>query len=115
MQEELFATLRRVGISDESVQLENVVLSREQNMLTVFFRCQREPSFELSQTLTGSLEERLGGMRVRVEWRSEEYDQEPETQQETAQNAVSQPSAAGTTPASGKRSVYGGFVPSGKS
>ena len=31
LQEELFATLKRVGISDASIQLENVVLSREQN------------------------------------------------------------------------------------
>ena len=73
MQEELFATLARVGIQDESIQLENVVLSREQNLLTVFFRCVREPSIELSQSLMDALTERLGGMRVRVVWLSEEY------------------------------------------
>ena len=37
MQEELFCTLRRVGISDEAVELETVTLNREQNLLTVFF------------------------------------------------------------------------------
>ena len=85
MQEELFATLARVGISDESIQLENVVLSREQNLLTVFFRCKREPAIALSQLLTDSLEERLGGTRVRVVWLSEEYYQELETENEVVQ------------------------------
>lgn len=114
MQEELFATLSRVGISDESIQLENVVLSREQNMLTVFFRCQREPSFERTQALTDSLEQRLGGTRVRVEWLSEEYYKELETQQESKQFMEAQKSAPAAAP-SGKRSIFGGFVPSGKS
>ena len=116
MQEELFATLRRVGIIDESIQLENVVLSREQNMLTVFFRCQREPSFELSQTLTDSLEERLGGVRVRVEWHSETNNQALDVEENAAETTFRQPSApAGAKVPSGKRSIYGGFVPSGKS
>ena len=114
MQEELFATLSRVGISDESIQLENVVLSREQNMLTVFFRCQREPSFERTQALTDSLEQRLGGTRVRVEWLSEEYYQELETQQESKQFMETKKAAPAAAP-SGKRSIFGGFVPSGKS
>jgi len=115
LQEELFATLARVGITDESIQLENVVLSREQNMLTVFFRCKREPSFELTQTLTDSLEERLGGMRVRVEWLSEEYYEELESQQEAAQFQTQQHTSCVTTAPSGKRSIFGGFVSSGKS
>ena len=121
MQEELFATLARVGIQDESIQLENVVLSREQNLLTVFFRCVREPSIELSQSLMDALTERLGGMRVRVVWLSEEYYQELETQEEAEKFEAQQKSAtAGAASApvvapSGKRSIYGGFVPSGKS
>ncbi|MDD4311426.1 MAG: hypothetical protein PHW41_02955, partial [Eubacteriales bacterium] len=121
MQEELFATLDRVGIHDESIQLENVVLSREQNLLTVFFRCKREPAIEQSQALTDALVERLGGTRVRVVWLSEEYYQELETQEEAEQFAAQQKSApAGAaaspqTAPSGKRSIYGGFVPSGKS
>ena len=116
MQEELFATLRRVGIIDESIKLENVVLSREQNMLTVFFRCQREPSFELSQTLTDSLEERLGGGRVRVEWQSDKNNPALEVEAVAAETTLRQPSApAGAKVTSGKRSIYGGFVPSGKS
>ena len=117
MQEELFATLARVGISDESIQLENVVLSREQNLLTVFFRCKREPAIEQSQLLTDTLEERLGGTRVRVVWLSEEYYQELETENEAAQFAAQQQSttAGATTAPNGKRSIFGGFVPSGKS
>ena len=115
MQEELFATLKRVGILDDSIQLENVVLSREQNMLTVFFRCVREPSYELSQALTDSLEQRLGGTRVRVEWHSEVYHQELENQQEAEKFVSQQKAAPGGAAPSGKRSVYGGFVPSGKS
>ncbi len=114
MQEELFATLSRVGIQDDSIQLENVVLSREQNLLTVFFRCKREPSMELSQSLTDALVERLGGMRVRVVWLSDEYYQELETQDEAALFEAQKSAPAGTTAPSGKRSIYGGFVPSGK-
>ena len=67
MQEELFATLARVGILDDSVRLENVTLNREQNLLTVFFRCGREPSITLTQQLVNELEQRLG-TRVRVQW-----------------------------------------------
>ena len=71
MREELFATLGRVGITDESVELENVTLNREQNMLTVFFRCANEPPMDLTKKLMDELESRLGGPRVRVEWLSD--------------------------------------------
>ena len=70
MQEELLDTLRRVGIMDESVHLENVTLNREQNLLTVFFQCDREPAIELTQKLTQEIEKQLGGTRVRVDWRT---------------------------------------------
>ena len=56
MQEELFRTLRRVGISDETVELETVTLNREQNLLTVFFRCEDEPSIDLTRQLIDDLE-----------------------------------------------------------
>ncbi len=115
MQEELFATLRRVGITDESVQLENVVLSREQNLLTVFFRCLQEPSIELSQALTDALEACLCGTRVRVEWHGEADIRQQEARQEAMEFAARQKEAPANATPSGKRSVYGGFVPSGKS
>ena len=112
MQEELFGTLRRVGISDESVQLENVTLSREQNLLTVFFRCDDEPSIELSSKLTDELEYRLGGTRVRVEWHAkiapkiinEGFDEPAAAPKPEAKPEKSSPS--------GKRILYGGFVSS---
>ncbi len=105
MREELFATLKRVGITDESVELENVTLSREQNLLTVFFRCDEEPSIDLTVNLTQELESRLGGPRVRVEWLSSgrraaeaEEDAEPRPQKKA--------------PPAEKRIIFGGFVSS---
>ena len=87
MQEELFRTLRRVGISDETVELETVTLSREQNLLTVFFRCEREFSIPVSQKLACALEEKSGGARVRVVWLAEK-PYEPETPAKAAITAA---------------------------
>ena len=113
MQEELFRTLRRVGISDASVELENVTLNREQNMLTVFFRCENEPSIDLTRQLTDDLESRLGGTRVRVEWQAKNQPQSfvPETIEPAT--PVTKPSTNdGKSSPSGKRVLYGGFVSS---
>jgi len=110
LQEELLATLKRVGITDESVRLENVTMNREQNMLTAFFHCDREPAIELTQQLISILEIRLGGMRIRVEWLAEQgytaeeaAERAPETPRKTPQ-----PGAG----VAGKRSIFGGYVAS---
>lgn len=110
MQEELLATLKCVGITDESVRLENVTMNREQNMLTAFFHCDREPAIELTQQLISMLETRLGGMRIRVEWLAEQgcaaeeaAESAPETPRKTPQ-----PGAG----VAGKRSIFGGYVAS---
>ncbi|HWP22301.1 MAG TPA: hypothetical protein VN417_06090, partial [Candidatus Cryosericum sp.] len=68
MEEELASTLRSVGIDDTSVMLDHGTLNREQNLLTVFFRCEREFSITISQKLACALEEKSGGARVRVVW-----------------------------------------------
>ena len=113
MQEELFRTLRRVGISDETVELETVTLSREQNLLTVFFRCDDEPSIDLTRQLIDDLESRLGGTRVRVEWHAKNKPATfvPETI-ETPAAAPKQEAKTATGSANGKRVLYGGFVSS---
>lgn len=114
MQEELNATLARVGISDESVCLENVTLNREQNMLTVFFRCGREPSLSLTQQLVSELESRLG-TRVRVQWNAEN-SAETEEVVNNVPTAAATPKAEGKPSAgiAGKRSIFGGYVASSK-
>lgn len=114
MQEELNATLARVGITDASVCLENVTLNREQNMLTVFFRCGREPSLALTQQLVSELESRLG-TRVRVQWNAEN-SAEPEEVISNVPTAVAAPKAEGKPSAgiAGKRSIFGGYVASSK-
>jgi len=114
LQEELNATLARVGITDESVRLENVTLNREQNMLTVFFRCAREPNLLLTQCLISELEQKLG-TRVRVQWISEfsakaEEDSAGAPTSQSAPKAEAKPS--GTI--AGKRSIFGGYVASSK-
>ena len=113
MQEELFLTLRRVGISDKAVELETVTLSREQNLLTVFFRCEDEPSIDLTRQLIDDLENRLGGTRVRVEWHAKNKPTVfvPETI-ETPATAPKQEAKAPSGSTNGKRVLYGGFVSS---
>lgn len=108
MQEELFATLKRVGITDESVRLENVTLNREQNMLTVFFQCDAEPPIDLTMRLVSDLESRLGGTRVRVEWQAKNRPKEGNVDSEAPVSAKPVKPAA----AAGKRILYGGFVSS---
>ncbi len=108
MQEELFATLKRVGITDESVRLENVTLNREQNMLTVFFQCDAEPPIDLTMRLVSDLESRLGGTRVRVEWQAKNRPKEENGDSEAPVSAKPVKPAA----AAGKRILYGGFVSS---
>ncbi|NLI53083.1 MAG: PolC-type DNA polymerase III [Clostridiales bacterium] len=111
MQEELFATLRRVGITDESVQLENVTLNREQNLLTVFFRCDSEPPIDLTVVLVNDLESRLGGTRVRIEWSSK--NRPPDENGDADSPAPVKPAdRPGKAAPSGKRILYGGFVSS---
>jgi len=114
LQEELNATLARVGITDVSVCLENVTLNREQNMLTVFFRCGREPSLALTQQLVSELESRLG-TRVRVQWNAED-SAEPEEVASNAPAAAAAPKTEGKPSAgiAGKRSIFGGYVASSK-
>ena len=113
MQEELFRTLRRVGISDETVELESVTLSREQNLLTVFFRCEDEPSIDLTRQLIDDLENRLGGTRVRVEWHAK--NKPVVFAAETIETPTTAPKQETKVPAgstNGKRVLYGGFVSS---
>ena len=110
MQEELYATLRSVGIADESVRLENVTLNREQNMLTVFFHCEREPSPDLTKQLIGALESKLG-TRVRVQWLAESKDEEDSIKNSApvvsaAEKATPKPKGG----IAGKRSIFGGYV-----
>ena len=78
LEEELASTLRSVGIDDASVTLDHGTLNREQNLLTVFFRCEREFSISVSQKLACALEEKSGGARVKVVWLAEK-PYEPES------------------------------------
>ncbi|MCE5189212.1 MAG: PolC-type DNA polymerase III [Eubacteriales bacterium] len=114
MQEELNATLARVGISDESVHLESVTLNREQNVLTVFFRCDREPPMDQTEKLTDALEQRLG-TRVRVKWiDTSEIDAEEVFFTSNDPQSVPSASVSKPNPAiAGKRSIFGGYVASG--
>ncbi|MEA4870701.1 MAG: PolC-type DNA polymerase III [Christensenella sp.] len=105
--------MRRVGILDDTVELETVTLNREQNMLTVFFRCGDEPSIDLTRQLTDELENRLGGTRVRVEWQAKNKPQIPAVEiAETPVAAAKVEAKASPGSANGKRILYGGFVSS---
>ena len=124
MQEELTATLLSVGIDDVSVQLDHVTLNREQNMLTVFFRCDREPPLAKTQELLCALEAKLGNTRVRVEWLAEhpygEQAEQPATQSQ--QPSPSEPNTAVKPPKpasvlkkdapNGKNVLFGRYIAS---
>ena len=118
MQEELAATLKSVGIDEEDIQLDHGALNREQNLLTVFFRCRREPSLPKTQELVSALEEKFGNVRVKVVWIAEEpcgQDAAPATAPsapvQAAERAASG-AAAKTKPAAvkGKRALYGAYI-----
>ena len=113
MREELFATLARVGITDESVELENVTLNREQNMLTVFFRCVEEPAIDLTNRLMDELESHLGGSRVRVVWLSDKKRAEQAAEENGTPLPAATPAHVKAPPA-GKRILFGGFVSSNR-
>jgi DNA polymerase-3 subunit alpha (Gram-positive type) len=120
LEEELVSTLRSVGIDDASVTLDHGTLNREQNLLTVFFRCEREFSISVSQKLACALEEKSGGARVRVVWLAER-PYEPEISAPAATTAAAEASVptlkSAAAPAKpkqvvGKRVLIGAYIAS---
>jgi DNA polymerase-3 subunit alpha (Gram-positive type) len=114
LQEELAATLKNVGIVEEDIYLDHGALNREQNMLTVFFRCGQEPSLEKTQELISALEAKFGSVRIKVVWIASKPFVSGAVQQEapavapaTGNNASSKSKQKSIK---GKRSLFGGYI-----
>ncbi len=116
------AALQRAGIGEDSVQLDHVTLNREQNALTVFFRCACEPEAKKSEQLREALENMFSHARVKIEWifdrppEVEPETSEPPKQETAAESGSVQPAAdapVAAAGANGKRVLFGKYVVSG--